>query len=122
MSTMNSKRNFSRINFAANAQIELKYNIIEAELLDISLKGTLMHPKIQPPLEKGDRCTLKIFLHSSDIILSFNAELVHIQQNDFGFKFLDIDIDTMTHLRRLLDLNIGDQDKITNELPFMLKE
>lgn len=122
MSTMNSKRNFSRINFAANAQIELNNNIFEAELMDISLKGALIHIKAKTPLEKGNHCTIKIFLHSSDIILTFNAELVHIEQNDFGFKFLDIDLDTMTHLRRLLDLNIGDQDKITNELPFILKK
>jgi len=121
METTNSKRNFSRINFAANAQIEFNSKIFESELLDIALKGALIRPKTQPLLERGNCCILRIFLHSSDITLTFNAELVHLEQNDFGFKFLDIDIDTMTHLRRLLDLNIGDQDKITNELSFLLK-
>jgi hypothetical protein len=117
-----SKRNFSRVNFAANAQIELKYSVIEAELLDISLKGALMRPNTQPPVEKGTDCALKIFLHSSDVVLTFKAELVHIQQTDLGFKFLDVDIDTMTHLRRLIDLNIGDQDKITRELSFLITD
>ncbi len=122
METTDSKRNFSRINFAANAQIEFNSEIFESELLDIALKGALIRPKTQTPLERGNCCILRIFLHSSDITLTFNAELVHIQQNDLGFRFINIDIDTMTHLRRLLDLNIGDQDKITNELSFLLKE
>ncbi len=117
-----SKRHFSRINFAAHAQIEFNNVVFEAELLDISLKGALFQPKKQTSLERGNCCTLKIFLHSSDITLTFNAELVHVEQNDLGFRFLNIDIDTMTHLRRLLGLNVGDQDKITRELSFLINK
>ena len=119
---MESKRRFSRVNFVAKTHMEFNNNIYEGELLDISLKGALLHSRVKIPLKKGDCCILKIHLHSSDIILTFNAELAHLQQNDLGFKFTSEDVDTMTHLRRLLDLNVGNHDKITDELSFWLKE
>ena len=119
---MDEKRNFSRINFKANSQIEFDNNTYEGVLLDISLRGALLSFKDPVPLKKKDCCTLIICLHSSDIKLIFEAELVHIHKNNLGFKFLREDIGTMTHLRNLLSLNVGDYDKITDELDFWLKE
>jgi len=50
----------------------------------------------------------------------FHAELVHLNANNFGFKFLDTDVDTMTHLRNLLGYNTGNPDQITHEFHFWL--
>ncbi len=119
---MDEKRYFSRINFKAQSQIEFNDKVYEGELLDISLRGALLCFKDQIPLKKCDHCTLLIHLHSSDIKLIFDAELAHIHQNNLGFKFISEDMGTMTHLRSLLSLNIGDYDKITDELEFWLKE
>ena len=119
---MDEKRYFSRINFKAQSQIEFNDKVYAGELLDISLRGALLRFKDQIPLKKCDHCTLLIHLHSSDIKLIFDAELVHIHQNNLGFKFISEDVGTMTHLRNLLSLNIGDYDKITDELEFWLKE
>lgn len=120
--SVDEKRYFSRINFTAQSQIEINDKVYQGELLDLSLRGALLRFKDHIPLEKCDHCTLSIHLHSSDIKLIFDAELVHIHQNNLGFKFISEDIGTMTHLRNLLSLNIGDYDKITDELEFWLKE
>ena len=119
---MDEKRNFSRINFTASTQVEFNDSIYEGELLDLSLRGALLSLKDQVPLKMKDRCTLIICLHSSDIKLIFEAELTHIHKNNMGFKFLGEDVGTMTHLRNLLSLNVGDYDKITDELDYWLKE
>ncbi len=119
---MDEKRHFSRINFKAHSQIEFNNKAYEGDLLDISLKGSLLSFTDQIPLKVKDRCTLIINLHSSDIKLIFEAELVHIHKNNLGFKFLGEDVGTMTHLRNLLSFNVGDYDKITDELDFWLKE
>ena len=58
---------------------------------------------------------------SSEITLTFNAELVHNHQNKLGLKFWSTDINTMTHLRRLLELNVADYDAITHELSFLVE-
>jgi len=117
---MCGNRYFSRIKFPAQAQIELNNTIHKLELLDISLRGALLHSQIYLPLTLGTRCVLRIYLPATNVTLTFNAELVHLNENNFGFKFLDADIDTMTHLRNLLGHNIGDHDQITHELHFWL--
>ena len=116
---MQDRRNFSRIKFVASVQVEFNDEIFEGELLDISLNGALLRSRAHVPIEKGDFCKLGFYLHPSEISLDFDAEVVHLHQNKLGFKFLSEDIDTMTHLRRLLELNIGDHDRITRELTFL---
>jgi hypothetical protein len=117
---MCGNRYFSRIKFPAHAQIELNNTIHGLELLDISLRGALLHSKIRLPLKIGTCCVLKIYLPTSHITLTFHAELVHLNENNLGFKFFDTDIDTMTHLRNLLAYNTGNPDQITHELRFWL--
>ncbi len=119
---MDDRRYFSRINFTAKSQIESNGKVYEGELLDLSLRGALLCFKNQIPLKKNDQHTLIIYLHSSDIKLIFDAELAHIHRNNLGFKFKNEDIGTMTHLRNLISLNVGDYDKITDELEFWLQE
>ena len=43
-------------------------------------------------------------------------------KNRFGFRFIGEDTETMTHLRRLLDLNIGSSETIDKEISFWLKD
>ncbi len=119
---MDEKRYFSRINFSAKSQVEVNDKVYDGELLDISLRGALLRFKDQVPLQKNDKCTIMINLHSSDIKLIFDAVLVHIHHYNLGFRFISEDVGTMTHLRNLLSLNVGDYDKITDELEFWLKE
>jgi len=116
------KRYFSRINFPAQSQIEINDKVYDGNLLDLSLRGALLNFKEQISIKMNDSCTLTIQLHSSDIKLIFDAVLIHIHQNNMGFKFISEDVNTMTHLRNLLSLNVGDYDKITDELEFWLKE
>ncbi len=119
---MDDKRYFSRINFTAKSQIDLNDKIYSGELLDLSLRGALIKFEEQISTKMNDKCTLTIHLHSSDIRLIFDAELVHIHQKGLGFKFISEDVGTMTHLRNLLSLNVGDYDKITDELEFWLSD
>ncbi len=119
---MDDKRYFSRVNFTAESQIEIDDKVYSGELLDISLRGALLKFNEQISAKMNDQCALTIHLHSSDIKLIFDAELVHIHQNNMGFKFISEDVGTMTHLRNLLSFNVGDYDKITDELEFWIQD
>ncbi len=119
---MQNRRKFSRIKFVTDVQIEFNNKIFPGELLDISLNGALFCSKSHISIKEGNCCKLRFALHPSEINLVFYAELVHLHQNKLGFKFLSEDIDTMSHLRRLLELNIGDHDKITRELLSMVQD
>jgi len=119
---MEDKRHFSRINFSAPVQLTYENAEYKGELLDISLKGALIRLKTDISMKKGDYCNLRIRLPRSDIDLTFQVVLVYFHKDKYGFKFLSEDIDTITHLRRIIELNIANQEQIIDELVYWLKE
>ncbi len=119
---MNEKRYFKRVNFPAEAQVICGENILHGDLLDISLKGTLIRIHEPGILKPGRQTTVRIYLSSSIISITAEAEVIHQQGEDFGFKFFRIDAESMGHLRRLLELNLGNSKTVTGELEFILKE
>ena len=92
------------------------------DLLDISLQGALIHGKGDILLEEGNVCELSIHLLDSEITMQFDVDLVHRKENKFGFRFISEDTETMTHLRRLLELNVGSSEAIDKEISFWLKD
>ncbi|MBU2512488.1 PilZ domain-containing protein [bacterium] len=114
-----NRRNFSRVRF--NSTVFLNYNglHIESSLIDISLKGALVAPEELFEISKGDSCELEFHLNETDVILKINTMIVYLKGNNLGLKFINIDLESMIHLRRLVELNIGDPDKIQKELFFL---
>jgi len=119
--TMNERRIFSRVRFVAKVQINYDSRVYDAKMLDISLKGTLIESGTDIFLEKTKQCKIKLCLMNPDVTLNFDSELIYQDSKNLGFKFLRVDNTTMMHLRRLLELNIGDSDTIQKELSFLVK-
>jgi len=119
---MDERRNFQRVPFATNAEITYHGKKYHGELLDISLTGALVLGKEQIPLAEGNRCKLSIHLLDSEINLQFEADIVHLHERRVGFKFISEDAETASHLRRLLELNIGSSDAIDREVSLLLKD
>ena len=118
---MEEQRNFSRIKFKAYTQVEIQSHPFGGELLDISLNGALISFDQILPLKLDEDVIVKVFLPSSSISLSFKALLVHLEENRYGFKFKSCDAESMTHLRKLLEYNLDDQEKVVRELFFLQK-
>jgi hypothetical protein len=91
-------------------------------LLDISLHGALVQAKNDIPIEMGDSCEVSIHLLESEITMLFEADLAHKHENRFGFKFTGGDTETITHLRRLMELNIGSSEVLDREISLWLEE
>ena len=117
---MDNQRYFSRIKFTCDAQLEVNGESHDAELLDICLKGALLKCGDSLELESGDMCIARIFLPSSEVMLVFDAEVAHRHEDCFGLRFTLLDTDTLTHLRRLIELNLGNDEKVLDEMHFWL--
>lgn len=118
---MDDQRYFSRIKFACEAQLEVSGELHDAELLDICLKGALLKCGDTLELDSGDMCIARIFLPSSEVTLVVDAEVAHRHEDCFGLRFTLLDDDTLTHLRRLMELNLGDDEKVLDEMRFWLQ-
>jgi hypothetical protein len=96
--------------------IEINGTSCEATLVDISLHGALVTLPYELHPETGLPCRLTIHLNESDMKLPFTGEVIHSHDNLTGIKFTSINIDSMIHLRRLLELNSADPDQVRSEL------
>jgi PilZ domain len=113
---MIEKRLFQRIRFAVTTEVEINGIHHETKLVDISLKGALLEFPHEAVFDTGLPCHLIIHLDMSDVTLSFTGVIAHSNDNLTGIKFITIDIDSMIHLRSLLELNSGDPDLVRSEL------
>lgn len=109
-------RHFRRVPFEADVTLDMQNQAITGELLDIAMKGALVGTKEKVPLSSGEQCRLKIMLPGTPISLDFQVELVHAEELRYGFKFISENLATLTHLRKLIELNTGDVEATRSEL------
>lgn len=116
------KRHFTRTGFITDGTIRIGSRSVPFTLIDVSLKGALIEPN-EPQAVPGDSdCELAIRLPGSSITITALGICVHSEARHRGIRFTSIDADSMTHLRRLLELNTGRGDRITRELSFLVEE
>ena len=112
------RRQFSRVTFDGRTRISQGARYWDATLVDLSLKGLL----IETPGGWDDADTSQPFtahislLDDTAIVMSLNWRHSESNQGRTGFECAHIDIDSITHLRRLVELNLGDPDLLEREL------
>ena len=114
-----NRRQFSRIQFQAKAHLFLPDGELDVELLDLSLKGALIRPKGEHFIKVGSICTLKIRLDDLETVIRMESTVVHHQGTLYGLACREMDIDSVTHLRRLVALNLGDETLLERELALL---
>lgn len=120
----NESRHFSRIPFHADVRLhfDLADDMQTIHLLDISLKGALVQA-VQPIVKSfmGERCRMKLELSGDGENITMEGKVVHQEGQLMGIECQHIDLDSMTNLRRLVELNTGDENLLRRELGEMLK-
>jgi hypothetical protein len=117
-----NRRKFSRIPFQSKASLFLPDGEHEVDVLDLSLKGALIHPNGNMFVTVGTNGTLKIRLDDSGASIRMEATVVHHMANYYGLSCRDIDIDSVTHLRRLVELNLGDEAMAEREFSLLRED
>jgi len=120
---VNNKRRFQRIPFDAQVRLKLTNksteSIITGLLNDISLKGALIAvADSMPALNVGQTGELTIIPDQGDIQMVLTVEVAY-QLTDslhYGFNVLSFDVDSASHLRRLIEVNLGDESSLKREL------
>ena len=51
-----------------------------------------------------------------DTMINMEASIAHIEGRQVGLKRAHIDMDSISHLRRLVELNLGDSELLHREL------
>jgi hypothetical protein len=117
-----NRRKFSRIPFQTEASLFLPDGEFVVDVLDISLKGALIYPHTNMFVTVGTKCTLKICLDHSGSSIRMEGTIVHHMGSYYGLVCRDIDLDSVTHLRRLVELNLGDEAMAEREFSLLSDE
>ncbi len=115
--TSENRRKFQRILFDATTSIEAPSGQIPVHLIDVSLNGALIEHPDNWSGSIDDEVSLSIQLDADDIFtIHMQTRLVHVKDNHIGLHCEHIDIDSITNLRRLVELNTGDSALLEREL------
>lgn len=113
------KRHFTRTDFETVGAFRVGARRVSFVLIDVSLKGALVSPEDPAAIRPGLSGVVEIRLPGSEVTITAEGTCVHEEADHRGFRFNSIDAESMTHLRRLLELNTGRGDGITSELSFL---
>lgn len=117
---MKNRRHFTRILFSTPAHLTNNKDSYTCQLLDISLNGALVSRSDVFNFEKDSDAILAFKLPQSDVIIAMSVTICHIEQNHIGLKCTHIDIDSITHLKRLIELNLADDELLHRELECLI--
>lgn len=118
---MEDTRRFTRLPITLNASLAFADLTLEGELQDLSLKGALMlcTSDAVPAKYLGHEGKLNLELNDGELTLTMSARVAHLEGSFAGLEFLEMGIDTISHLRRLIELNLGLEDVLQRELAML---
>ena len=118
----NERRRFWRAAFSAPVNLTGDSFGIDAILDDISLRGALLDAPPHWHGRVGDRCRLTLLLGGEPVAtIAMEGRIAHIEGRRVGLICDSIDLDSITHLRRLVELNAGDPLLLDRELDVLLR-
>ncbi len=119
--TASTIRLFTRVPFDAEGVLDIEPNRHECRLVDISLKGALVERDQPWQAAIGMLCSLSVRLANEGADILMKGEVAHVENGRLGVRCTEIDLDSMTNLRRLVELNLGDETILQRELQAMVK-
>jgi hypothetical protein len=115
-----NKRRFKRIPFEAKALLSVEnHPELHGDLHDISLKGALISLTDETPLPNvGQTGDLTLSTDQGELSLNLTVEVAYSlpEKGFLGLNILTFDVDSAGHLRRLIEVNLGDEASLQREL------
>lgn len=114
------RRRFSRVLMNAKVGISQGEESFETSLVDLSLKGALLE-KITGPhdVDVAAPVDISIDIEGMEFTIKFTGKVSHIIDGRLGIECQKMDIDSATELRRLVELNLGDETLLHRELAML---
>lgn len=118
---MLEKRHFTRIAFDARARLLQGEADWSTQLLDISLKGALVESPDGAALQEGAPVSLYLLLSDDETEIQMDGHVAHLEHGHIGIVCDHIDVDSASHLRRIVELNTGSESLLEREFDALVK-
>jgi hypothetical protein len=115
MTEHRERRRFSRVNFSTPVTLVQGDQQWQGKLLDISLKGVLVELPAAADYDPQASLTASIPL-SDQASINMVVQPAHQEDHLLGVECISIDMESIGHLRRLIELNLDDPTAAEREL------
>jgi hypothetical protein len=110
------RRRFSRITFRRAARLSAGSAATQCSVLDVSLRGALLEIPAAFEAEVDWPCSLVIYLDEGEAVIRLDGAVAHREGMTVGVRCTAIDLESIGHLRRLVELNLADEQLLHREL------
>lgn len=119
--TDSNRRHFTRINFETDYRLSRPDDSQQwsGHVVDLSLHGVLIQQPDDFHCSPGETLQLELILSANDVSIQMEVLVAHLHGDLAGFECQHIDVESMTHLRRILELNLGDPELVEREISEM---
>jgi hypothetical protein len=114
------RRLYTRIPFEAGVVLNTFPGKHECQLVDISLRGALVERHLPWNESIGDPCSIFVKLAGGGATIHMAGEVAHLEAGRLGMRCTEIDLESITNLRRLVELNLGDEAALNREISAMV--
>jgi len=116
----NERRQYKRVSFDTTAKLSKGNQSFDCQIVDLSLHGVLLRP--HGVLRASDDSNYELEIPLSDELSSIkmSLSLTHEHPENLGFVCKNIDLDSITHLRKVIELNSGDPSLLDRELEALI--
>lgn len=121
MSISNDRRQFLRSVFHAPVQLRLGRQESPATLHDVSLKGALVEVEPGWTGQIGQACRLWLELAPA-VSIQMETTVAHVEGLHVGLHCERLDLDSMTHLRQLVEHNAHDPALLERDLATLMAQ
>ena len=109
-------RKYTRVPFLMDGVLRMGDQRIPMHVVDISLNGALVQPAEDATAAAGSDGVLELPLSGTEVMIRMGVSVAHSRGASIGLRCTSIDLESMTHLRRLMELNLGDPNLVEREL------
>ncbi|MGX5172941.1 PilZ domain-containing protein [Aliikangiella sp. IMCC44653] len=102
------RRQFNRVSFNGLAKLECNGESINCEIKDLSLHGVLISLPSPFLLVDNQTCQLTIPLTDDISPIHMSLKVAYVKNKEVGLECTEIDLESISHLRRIIELNLGD--------------
>ncbi|WP_417362176.1 PilZ domain-containing protein [Gallaecimonas pentaromativorans] len=110
------RRDFTRIPFQRTASLCLGSQCWATEVQDLSLKGALVTRPGHWPARIGEYCQLTLALDDVGDDIRLSCTLVGTSEGRLHLLVNEMDVESASRLRRLVELNLGNPELLERNL------
>ncbi|MFM2641553.1 PilZ domain-containing protein [Vibrio chagasii] len=113
---MIERRQFSRVIYQVPTEISQGQVNVSGSVQDLSLHGLLIQCEELQQLNQENPVHVSFKLTNSDINIQLEATIVSTINTSMRLRIEHLDIDSISYLKRLVELNVGDDDLLYREI------